>query len=131
MKRHLLALIASCVFAGAVLIPSAGADPIHAKNAMRIQAMCGTKTLSVVTNGNGVFTPAHIIGSTAVFVPISFNLTFTFTPNGGTTTTDHNTAAKSAPLRNTMTCTIPFQSFPSPQGTFTIQGSVTGFMTPR
>ena len=53
------------------------------------------------------------------------------TPTGGATTTDHNTAAKAAHVRNTMTCTIPLQSFTSPQGTFTIQGTVTGFMTPR
>ena len=27
-------------------------------------------------NGNGAFTPAHVIGSTAVFIPTAFNLTF-------------------------------------------------------
>lgn len=131
MKKHLLAIFAACAFAAAVLVPSAGADPIHAKNALHVQAICGTETLNVATNGNGVFTPAHIVGSTSVFIPTAFNLTFTFTPTGGTTTTDHNTATKAAPLHHTITCTIPFQSFPSPQGTFTIQGTVTGFRTPR
>jgi hypothetical protein len=131
MKKHLLAVFAACAFAAAILVPSAGADPIHAKNALQVQAICGTQTLNVVTNGNGVFTPAHILGSTSVFIPTAFNLTFTFTPTGGTTMTNHNTAVKAAPLHNTMTCTIPFQSFPSPQGTFTIQGTVTGFRTPR
>ena len=38
---------------------------------------------------------------------------------------------KAAPLQNTINCTIPFQSFTSPFGTFTIEGSVTGFLTPR
>ena len=131
MKRHLLSLAVPCAIAVAILAPAASADPIHAKNALQIQAVCGTQTLRVVTNGNGTFTPAHVIGSTKVFVPTAFNLTFTFTPTGGTTTTDHDTSAKAAPARHTMTCTIPFQSFPSPQGTFTIQGTVTGFMTPR
>jgi hypothetical protein len=51
MKKHLLALTAVCAFAAAVLVPSAGADPIHAKNALQIQATCGTQTLNVVTNG--------------------------------------------------------------------------------
>jgi hypothetical protein len=114
MKKHLLALITACAFAAAVLVPSAGADPIQAKNALQIQAMCGTQTFTVVTNGNGVFAPAHIAGSTSVFIPTAFNLTFTFTATGGTTTTNHNMAAKAAPLHHTMTCTIPFQSFPSP-----------------
>ena len=130
MRRH-LALIGACVVATAVLVSPAGADPIRAKNALRIQAACGTRTLTAVTNGNGVFTPAHIVGSTSVFIPTSFNLTLTFTPTGGTTMTDHNTAAKAARVRHTITCTIPLQSFPSPQGTFTIQGTVTGFITPR
>ena len=131
MRRHLLALIAACAFAVAVLASPAGADPIHAKNALQLRAVCGTQTLTVVTNGNGDFTPAHVIGSTSVFIPTAFNLTLTFTPTGGTTMTDHNTAAKAAHVRNTMTCTIPLQSFPSPQGVFTIEGTVTGFMTPR
>ena len=130
MKRHLLAFVAAAVAAAALVAP-AGADPIHAKNAMKVQATCGTKTLTAVVNGNGKFTPAHILGSTAVFVPTTLNLTFTFTPTGGTTMTTHNTATKSSRIKNTMTCIIPFQSFPSPQGTFTIQGTVTGFLTPR
>jgi hypothetical protein len=45
--------------------------------------------------------------------------------------TETDTASKAAPLQNTITCTIPFQSFPSPEGTFTIEGTVTGFLTPR
>jgi len=132
MRRHLVALIGACVVAAAVLVSPAGADPIHAKNALQVRAVCGTRTLTAVTNGNGVFTPAHIVGSTSVFIPTAFNLTLTFTPTGGATMTDLNTAAKASPLhKKTMTCTIPFQSFPSPQGTFTIQGTVTGFITPR
>jgi hypothetical protein len=131
MKRHLVALTAAAAFAAGLVVPAASADPIHSKNALTLQAVCGTRTLTAVTNGNGTFTPAHISGSTAVFVPTAFNLTTTFTPTGGATMTDHNTAAKAAHVRNTMTCTIPFQSFPSPQGTFTIQGTVTGFLTPR
>jgi hypothetical protein len=130
MKQHLLAFVAPAVAAAALAVP-AGADPIHAKHATQVRATCGTKTLTAVVNGNGKFTPAHILGSTAVFVPTALNLTFTFTPTGGTTITDHNTATKSSPIKNTITCTIPFQSFPSPQGTFTIQGTVTGFITPR
>lgn len=131
MRRHLLAFFAAAALAAAAFVASAGADPIHAKNAFRVSATCGSRTLTAVTNGNGTFTPAHIVGSTSVFVPTAFNLTTTFTPTGGAMTTDHNTAHKAAHPRNLMTCTIPFQSFTSPQGTFTIQGTVTGFLTPR
>jgi len=113
------------------IAPTAGADPTNAKNVLQLQAVCGTQTLTVVVNGNGEFAPAHVIGSTAVFIPTAFDITFTFTPTGGSTETEVDTAAKAAPIKNTITCTIPFQSFPSPVGTFTIEGSVTGFFTPR
>ena len=131
MKRQLLALLAACAFAASALASSAAADPIHAKNALRLQASCNGKPYQVVVNGNGVFGAAHIVGSTAVFVPYSFNLTTTFTPNGQATQTNVNTASKGGPHKGAVSCTIPFQSFPSPGGTFTIQGTVTGFFTPR
>jgi hypothetical protein len=132
MKRRLLVLAAGAVLAAAAIAPTAGADPVNAKNSLQIEAMCpGMDPLTVVVNGNGEFTPAHVLGSTSVFIPTAFDTTFTFTPTGGSTETEHDTSAKAAPIRNTITCTIPFQSFPSPFGTFTIEGTVTGFLTPR
>jgi hypothetical protein len=131
MKRRLFVLLASGALVAALIAPAAGADPTNAKNALPLQAVCGTQTLTVVVNGNGEFTPAHVVGSTAVFIPTAFDITFTFTPTGGATETETDTAAKAAPIKDTITCTIPFQSFPSPDGTFTIQGTVTGFLTPR
>ncbi len=131
MKRRLLVLVVGCALAAALVAPTVGADPTNAKNSTQLQAVCGTQTYNVVVNGNGEFTPAHLIGSTSVFIPTSFDITSTFTPIGGATMTETDTSAKAAPLQNTMTCTIPFQSFPSPFGTFTIEGTVTGFLTPR
>jgi hypothetical protein len=130
MKRRLLLLVAGA-FAAAVIAPTVGADPLRAKNALQLQAVCAGQTFNVVVNGNGEFTPAHIIGSTSIFIPTAFDITFTFTPTGGSTATETDTAAKAAPLRNTITCTIPIQSFSFPEGTFTIEGTVTGFLTPR
>lgn len=131
MKRHLLTLFATGAAVGACALP-ATADPGHAKNASHVQAICGTQTVNVVVNGNGKFTPAHVVGSTKVFVPTALNLTFTFTPTGGTAQTSTQNVHKSSPVhRGTMTCTIPMQTLQSgPQGTATIQGSVTGFFTP-
>jgi hypothetical protein len=84
-----------------------------------------------VVNGNGEFTPAHIIGSTGVVVPYSLDITFTFTPPGGPTQTVTDTSSKGGPHKDAVDCTIPFQSFSGPQGTFTIQGTATAFLTPR
>ena len=131
MKRRLLVLVASGALAALAIASTAGADPTNPKNALQLQAVCGTQTLTVVVNGNGEFTPAHVIGSTSVFIPTAFNITSTFTPTGGSTETETDTSAKAGPIKDTITCTIPFQSFSSPFGTFTIAGTVTGFFTPR
>jgi hypothetical protein len=131
MKRRLLVLVAVGALAAVAIIPTAGADPTNAKNVLQLQGVCGTQTLTIVVNGNGEFAPAHVVGSTSVFVPTAFDITFTFTPTGGSTETEVDTSAKAAPIKDTITCTIPFQSFPSPVGTFTIEGFVTGFLTPR
>jgi hypothetical protein len=134
MRRHLLALIAALGLGGAVLASPASADPIHAKNASQVHALCGTQTVNVVVNGNGKFTPAHVVGSSSVFIPTSLNLTFSFTPaGGGGPFVDTQTAAKASPTKTgTVTCTIPLQTlFSGPEGSATIQGTVTGFFTPR
>lgn len=133
MRRHLLALVVAFGVGVAVIASSALADPIHAKNASQVHALCGTTTVNVVVNGNGKFTPAHVIGSTSMFIPTALNLTFRFTPAGGATVVDTQTAAKAAPAKTgTVTCTIPLQTlFSGPQGSATIQGTVTGFYTPR
>jgi hypothetical protein len=132
MKRRLLVLVACGALAAVAIAPTAGADPTNARNSLQLQAVCGTETFTVVVNGNGEFTPAHLTGdSTSVFIPTAFEITSTFTPTGGSTETETDTSAKTAPIKDTITCEIPLQSFTSPFGTFTIEGFVTGFLTPR
>jgi hypothetical protein len=132
MLRRLLVIAVFAGLAFAAVVPVATADPIHGKNATQIQAVCGGQQVAVVVNGNGEFTPAHVIGSTSVFIPTAFNVTFTFTPTGGSPMSETDTSAKAGPIKNTTTCTIPLQTlFSGPEGTGTIQGTVTGFFTPR
>ena len=130
MKR-LFVLLALGALAAAFTV-SASADPGNAKNAGHVFAMCGTQRVDVVVNGNGTFTPAHVVGSTRMFIPTALNLTFTFTPVNGTPTSDTQNVHKASPThRGTTMCTIPLQTVASsPQGTATIAGSVTGFYTP-
>jgi hypothetical protein len=110
----------------------AGADPVNAKGATHVRAICGSQTIDVVVNGQGEFTPAHDIASTSVFIPTAFNLTFTFTPTGGSPEAETDTAAKAGPGKGTVICTMPLQTlFAGPEGTATIQGTVTGFWTPK
>ena len=83
--------------------------------------------MEFVVNGAGRFTPAHVVGSTTVFIPEVFDLTFT--PPGGPTQTEPFTAAKGNP-KGDVTCDINI-SESTPEGTFTAVGTVTGFFTPR
>jgi hypothetical protein len=131
MKRLALALVLA-VWAAAAVAPVAGADPTHAKTSTVITADCGGQAVTVSVNGNGEFSPAHDVDSTSVFVPTAFDLTFTFTPTGGAPESETDTSSKAAPIRNTVTCDIPLQTlFAGPEGSATIEGTVTGFWTPR
>jgi hypothetical protein len=132
MSRRFLVIVVFAALTAAVVVPVATADPIHAKNATQIHAVCGGQPVDIVVNGNGEFTAAHVLGSTSVFIPTAFNITFTFTPIVGSPMSETDTSAKAAPIKNTITCTIPVQTvFSGPQGSATIQGTVTGFFTPR
>jgi hypothetical protein len=133
MRRHLLALIGVCALAGAVLASPVGADPGKAKNAAHIHTLCGSRTVNVVVNGNGTFTPAHVVNSTSVFIATALNVTFTFTPAVGSPTSNTTMATKASnPKLGTVTCSIPLQTvFSGSQGSATINGTVTGFFTPR
>jgi hypothetical protein len=130
LRRFTIVALFAIVFA--VFAQAASADPLNAKNASVITANCGATQLLVVVNGNGEFTPAHVIGSTAVFVPTAFNVTFSFTPTGGAPETEMDTSAKAHQPGNAVTCDLPaaLNTFTSPEGTFTISGTVTGFFTP-
>jgi hypothetical protein len=125
----IVVLVAAAV---GVLAQTASADPTNAKNSQVITAMCGSQQIQVSVNGNGEFTPAHVIGSTAVFVPTAFDLTFSFTPTGGTTESETDTSAKHNQAKGTVTCNIPaaLNTFTSPEGTFILSGTVMGFFTP-
>jgi hypothetical protein len=127
-----VAVIALFAIVLAVFAQAASADPVNAKKASPFIANCGGPNLMVVVNGNGEFTPAHVIGSTAMFIPTAFDLTFTFTPTGGPPETETDTAAKAHQPKNSVTCELPaaLNTFTSPEGTFTISGTVAGFITP-
>jgi hypothetical protein len=127
-----LTLIAISAIVLAVFAQTAAADPVNAKNSQVLIANCGGPNLLVAVNGNGEWTPAHVIGSTAIFIPTAFNVTFSFTPTGGTTESETDTSAKAHQPRNAVTCEVPaaLNTFTSPEGTFVISGTVTGFFTP-
>jgi hypothetical protein len=126
--------VAALVVAAAVAVAAqaASADPTNAKSSTVITAICNGQQLQASVNGNGEFTPGHVIGSSAMLVPTAFGITFSFTPTGGETESETDTSAKHNAKANSVTCDIPAElnTFESPEGTFVISGSVTGFFTP-
>jgi hypothetical protein len=127
LKRY--AVLGVAVLALAVFVPGASADPLNAKNSFAFPATCDGQTVQVVVNGNGEFSPAHVLGSTAVFVPQAFDVTFEFTPTGGTTETETDTSSKPNVHGDLVTCSFDVtQTFP--EGSFHLFGTATGFFTP-
>jgi hypothetical protein len=128
IKRY--AALAVAVLALTVYAPAASADPLKAKNSLAFPATCDDgQTVQVVLNGQGEFTPAHVLGSTAVFVPQAFDITFEFTPTGGTTATETNTSSKRNVHGDLVTCSFDVTQS-SPEGTSHFFGTATGFFTP-
>src|SRR5918996_1851731 len=130
MLRRLCVAFTLGILMLAVLAQGAAADPINAKNSLAFPATCDNgQTVQVVVNGNGAFSPAHVVGTTAVFVPQAFDLTFEFTPPGGPTQTETDTASKHNLHGDLVTCSVDTtQSFPF--GTLHLFGTATGFFTP-
>jgi hypothetical protein len=123
--------IAVAAVGAALLAPGASADPSNAKSAGSFAGDCGGTIVDFVVNGNGVFTPAHDAGSTRQFIPQSFDLTFEFTETGASepSFSEHDTSSHANPHGNLVTCSFDVEDV-SPEGTFTVVGTATGFFTP-
>jgi hypothetical protein len=112
------------VLAALVIAATAAADPVQAKNALVLSGSCDGTPVQLVTNGNGEWTPAHILGSTAVLIPEAFDTTFTSTFDG-ITNVETDTSSK-ALHGNIVECTLPLElnTFTFPDGSFSISGTV-------
>jgi hypothetical protein len=128
LRRIGLAFVLSAV-AMSALAGAASADPVNAKNSLVLPARCGGQTVLAAVNGNGEFTPAHVVGRTAVFIPQAFDLTFEFTPTGGQLQSETDTSSHHHAHRALVTCSIDFTQS-NPFGTMHLVGTVTGFFTP-
>jgi hypothetical protein len=128
LKRY--AVLGAAALALAVFVPGASADPLNAKNSFAFPATCDGQTVPFVVNGNGEFTPGHVVGSTAVFVVEAVDITFEFTLPGGPTESETDTASKSNVHGDLVTCSFDVtQTFPE-GGTVHLFGTATGFFTP-
>ena len=139
--------VAGVVFVALALAASpASADPSNSKNSLTFPASCSDGTTvqdlqAVVNSANGKgqgtqnnpkgqaqFAPAHIVGSNAVFHPTIFDLTFTFTPAGGSPQSFHDTASRKNP-RAPVSCSVDFSQTDEQGNTFSFSGTVGGYFT--
>jgi len=129
MLRRLCVALTLGILMLAALAQGAAADPINAKNSFTFPADCDGQTVQFSVNGNGDFTPGHVVDSTAVFVVEAFDITFQFTPTGGEPMPEMNARSKGNVHGDLVTCSFDF-SLAFPEGTFRLFGTATGFFTP-
>jgi hypothetical protein len=137
MRTTLVTAVAAV--AAVILLPaaSAAADPTNAKDTIPIQLACDNgHSYTVVANGNGQFTPAHDLDSTAIVVPVAFGeVTATVTdPDGNVVDSETDppvSKGSSAQNPNATTNCSFFASATDPDGfTFTLTGTATVLITP-
>jgi hypothetical protein len=138
LRRITVAIAVAAI--GLAMAASASADPSGAKNSLTLPATCGNSTVMLVVNsanGQGAgsqeqntapFSPAHVVGSNAVFHPTLFDLTYSETSAGGPTESFVNTDAMRNP-KTPATCTIHFSETDPGGDTFAIDGTVSGFFS--
>jgi hypothetical protein len=129
MLRRLCVTLVLGTLLLAALVQGAAADPSGAKNSFAFTATCDSQQVDFVVNGNGDFTPGHVVDSTSVFVLQALAITFQFTPPGGPTETETFARSKRNPHGELVTCSFDV-SEPSPEGVFRLFGTATGFFTP-
>jgi hypothetical protein len=128
MLRRLCVALTLGILTMAALAQGAAADPINAKNSSVFPATCDGQEVQFVVTGIGNFSPAHVVGSTAVFIPEAFDITIEFTSPGGPTQTETFAASKPNP-HGDVSCSANV-SGTTPEGTFRLVATATGFFTP-
>jgi hypothetical protein len=128
MLRRLCVALTLAILMLAALAQGAAADPINSKNSSVFPATCDGQEVLFVVTGIGNFSPAHVVGSTAVLIPESFDVIIEFTPPGGPTQTQTFTGSKPNP-HGEVSCSADV-SETTPEGTFRLVATATGFFTP-
>ena len=90
------------------LAAAASADPVNARNGLVLPANCDGQIVTVAVNGNGEFTPAHVVDGTAVFVPQAFDPPSSSHPPAARRNSETDTSSKHNAHGRLVTCNIDF-----------------------
>lgn len=125
---RMITMILSLMTVALLSVGVASAAPANAPNAETIPLECDNgESYTVVVNGNGNFTPGHIIdGDGGVLIPVAF--TFEVTDADGTVLFD--SIAKKGQMKG-LTGDLIVCTFSETFEEFTFTGTVKGFVTPR
>ena len=144
MMKKLWSTAAVAALSAGLWTAPVGADPVKSPNSDIVPLTCDNgQTYDVVVSGGGEFTPGHIVGSNAIFVPVEFGeITATALPSGTTAFVEPaSPKGQSGKNRDLTTCSFEFtfpvgpeevEEFGLPAGTTAVRGvgTVTGFITP-
>ena len=132
--RRLASLLAIAVLAAALVAGTASAAPSNAPNATVVTLDCGSAgTFDVVINGNGEWSPGHLLSGNGVVIPLSFSeQTITVRDAEGNVIDEQVQPAATkgrarANGRERVTCSFT-ATFEDEGLTITAAGSVTGFL---
>jgi hypothetical protein len=138
IRTHLTLGAAAAAILGLAIIAPAQADPTGARNALPLKISCDNgQSYGAVVNGNGKWAPAHDVDSSSILVPVSFGTqTITIRDADGNIVaqeTQDPSAKPGASAHNpnaTTNCEFVGTASAPDGSTFTVEGTVVGFVTP-
>jgi hypothetical protein len=134
-QRRLFLVTITVLLATALGVGSASAAPTHAKKSETFPISCSNgQTYTLVVNGNGEFSPGHlIISGHNELIPVAVDITASDETGAIVFRDSSAKPGQQVGLQDAlMTCTFTQTEYDPESGhTFTITGTVVVFMTPR
>ena len=132
MRRAVLLAAATAIVA-VLAAGMASADPVNSKNAQIFTLDCGGEEVTVATKFTSNSVVANVVDTTGNFVLTGGTTTFTDPVTGEEVVEAPFTIGqgKRKGLQGSLTTCETTLTFEEPEGTFTVDLTVTGFFTPR
>lgn len=136
MRRAVL-LAATMAIVAVLAVGMASADPVNSKNAQIFTFTCGGEEVTLVAIGNSRGAAFSVVDTTGNFVLTRVEGTETITdPETGEVLDEHEFEFSTGQgqkkgLQGSLTTCDDSGSFEVPEGTVTVDITVTGFFTPR
>jgi hypothetical protein len=135
MRRAVLLAAATAIVA-VLAAGMASADPVNSTNAQIFTLDCGGEQVTVASNINNSAVVVNVVGTTGNFVATRIEGTATFTDPAGEVVFEDEFVetigqGQKKGLQGSLTTCDTTLTFEDPEGTLTLDLTVTGFFTPR